>query len=139
MSDVCALSEVAARALTDQIKVGIEATWQLVAEAYLKRADQALGYPSWDAYVIAEVGPAPMRVPREDRPELVRSLRTHELSLRAIASVLGVSELTVRRDLDESTAADAAVEESATVVVPVYVCRIWVYCREPAGSSGIGG
>jgi DeoR/GlpR family transcriptional regulator of sugar metabolism len=39
-------------------------------------------------------------VPREDRPEMVRSLRSQEMSLRAIATAMGVSERTVRRDLD---------------------------------------
>jgi hypothetical protein len=108
------MSEAAARDLTEKIKAGIEATWQLVAEAYLKRADQALGYESWDHYIVAEFGSSPLRVPREDRPELIRSLRVKEMSLRAIATTLGVSERTVRRDLDDDTAANAAVP--ATVV-----------------------
>jgi DNA-binding transcriptional regulator YiaG len=104
-----ALSEAEARALTEKIKAAIEAAWQLIVEAYHKRADQALGYQSWDNYVLGEFGSAPLRVPREDRPEMVRSLRANEMSLRAIAAVLGVSERTVRRDLDDATAANAAV------------------------------
>lgn len=110
------LSEAEARALTDRIKASLKTTWQDIAEAYLKRADRVLGYSSWDAYALDEFGSSPLRVPLEDRPEIVRSLRSKEMSLRAIATALGVSERTVRRDLDEATAANAAVEPIATVV-----------------------
>ena len=61
----------------------------------------------------------PLRVPREDRSELVLSLRSREMSLRAIATALGVDERTVRRDLDSAAAFAAgdgdAVDEPTTV------------------------
>ena len=105
------LSEAEARELTDRIKTGLETTWQDVAEAYLKRAWSTLHYESWDAYALAEWGSCPLPVPREDRPEMVRSLRSREISLRAIATTLGISDRTVRRDLDQAAAANAAAAE----------------------------
>lgn len=99
-----------ARALTDRIKVAVEATWQLVAEAYQSRAWSALGYSSWDDYVTREFGTARLRLPREERQEVVTSLRESGLSIRAIAAVTGDSKDTVHRALapvsDETPADD---------------------------------
>jgi transposase-like protein len=89
----------AARSLTDRIKVAVEATWHLVAEAYTTRAWSALGYASWDEYTTREFGTSRLRLPREDRQEVVGSLREAGLSLRAIASATGTSDQTVQRDL----------------------------------------
>ena len=125
------LSEAEARAITEKIRSGLETIWLLIVEAYHKRADQALGYGSWDAYVLAEFGGCALRVPREDRPEMVRSLRSQEMSTRAIATALGVSERTVRRDLDKTTAANAAVEEPIATVVGLDGRRQPASRREP--------
>ena len=103
------LSEAAARKITDKIKRSLDVTWELIAEAYRGRADQGLGYPTWDDYVGAEFGTSPLRVPREARPVMVRSLRNQGMPLRVIATAMGIDERTVRRDLDTSTAANAAV------------------------------
>lgn len=88
-----------ARELTDQIKVAVEATWQLVARAYTTRAWALLGYPSWDDYCTREFGTSRLRLPREERSEVVASLRDSGLSLRAIAAVTGDSRNTVQREL----------------------------------------
>ena len=58
------LNPVAARALTDQIKTGVEAVWQLVTQAYTERAWAALGYQSWDDYLTAEFGRSRLQLPR---------------------------------------------------------------------------
>jgi hypothetical protein len=44
------LSAIDARALTDRIKTGVEAVWELIKQAYIRRAWSALGYESWDDY-----------------------------------------------------------------------------------------
>jgi hypothetical protein len=88
-----------ARALTDQIKTGVEALWHLITRAYTERAWAALGYTSWDDYCTREFGTSRLRLPREERAEVVSSLRESGLSLRAIAAATGDSVTTVRREL----------------------------------------
>lgn len=99
MTTEVALSEAQARQLTDRIKVAVEGTWLLIQEAYISRAWATLGYDSWDAYCTAEFGSARLRLPREDRQEVVASLRESGLSTRAIASATGISQMQVSRDL----------------------------------------
>lgn len=93
------LSPTEARALTDQIKAGVEVVWQLVIRAYTERAWAALGYPSWDDYCTREFGTSRLRLPREERTEVVTSLREAGLSLRAIASATGNSYWTVHQEV----------------------------------------
>lgn len=94
-----ALSRTDARALTDQIKVGVEAVWQLITRAYTERAWDVLGYSSWDDYCTREFGTSRLRLPREERTEVVSSLRDSGLSLRAIEAATGVSRPTIIKDL----------------------------------------
>lgn len=93
------LSGVDARALTDRIKIAVEGTWQLIQEAYVSRAWAVLGYSTWDGYCEAEFGASRLRLPREERQEIVASLRDSGLSTRAIASATGLSRNTVRGEL----------------------------------------
>lgn len=90
-----------ARRITDQIRAGMEAVWQLISRAYSERAWLALGYTSWDAYCAHEFRTARLCLPREERSEVVSSLRDSGLSLRAIASATGNSVNTVRKDLEQ--------------------------------------
>lgn len=94
-----AVTAEGARHLTDKIKVAVEGTWHLIAEAYTSHAWAALGYLSWDDYCTREFGTSRLRLPREDRQETVASLRDSGLSIRAIASVTGDSKDTVQRAL----------------------------------------
>jgi hypothetical protein len=116
---VVALTEAEARELTDRIRANLEVTSELIVEAYVRRAWWALGYGSWDFYVISEFGSGPLRVPREDRPEMVRSLRAQQMSNRAIGTAMDVSERTVRRDLGDAGAANAAPADEVTTVIGV--------------------
>lgn len=88
-----------ARTLTDRIKLAVEGIWELVKVAYEGRAWVALGYESWDDYCTREFGSSRIRLPREERGEVVASLRESGLSTRAIAAATGESEATVRRSL----------------------------------------
>lgn len=94
-----AISATDARALTDQIKVAVEATWELVKRAYIERAWAALGYDGWDDYCTREFGTSRLRLPREERSEVVASLRESGLSVRAIASATGMSYGTVQSEV----------------------------------------
>jgi hypothetical protein len=89
-----------ARAVTDVIRGHVEAAWELIVQAYTRRAWAALGYQSWDGYCIAEFGTSRLRLPREERPEMVTSLRHAGLSIRAIASATGLGVGTVHREIE---------------------------------------
>ena len=98
---IVAMNATDARALNDRIKAGVEAIWELIKKAYVERAWAALGYESWDDYCTSEFGTSRLRLPREERAEVVASLRESGLSQRAIASATGLDRKTVRRDLDQ--------------------------------------
>lgn len=89
-----------ARALTDQIKAASDSLWELVKTAYTRRAWVALGHDSWDAYLEAEFGKARIGLPREERAEVIYSLRDAGLSIRAIASATGKGIGTIHRELE---------------------------------------
>ncbi|MFV8316279.1 hypothetical protein [Mycobacterium sp. 23] len=70
--DVDVLVRAEARVLTDQIKTGVVAVWELITRAYTERADAALGYTSWDDYCTREFGTLQLRLPREERQKSSR-------------------------------------------------------------------
>jgi hypothetical protein len=109
------IEPVYARTLTDRIKVAVEGTWHLITEAYVTRAWAALGYPSWDDYCTREFGTSRLRLPSEDRREIVSSLREQGLSLRAISAATGVAVNTIRSDTDLLCQIDT-VEPAPTVI-----------------------
>ena len=90
-----------ARALTDRIKVGVDAVWELIKQAYQSRAWSALGYSSWDDYCTREFGTSRIRLPREERQEVVASMSEMGMSTRAIASATGNSTRTITKDMRE--------------------------------------
>ncbi len=96
-----------AQALTQKIRVAADDLWGLVVVAYQARAWTAMGYRTWDVYVSKELGDLRFRLPREDRREIVQSLRDNGLSLRAIAAVTGYDKHTVSRDLAARGGANA--------------------------------
>lgn len=108
----------AARRLTDQIKAAVEVTWQLIIDAYVTRAWSVLGYSTWDDYCTREFGASRLRLPREERSEVVGSLRDAGLSNRAIAAATGESEPTVRRALGASNGAPVIGTDGKTYTRP---------------------
>lgn len=84
-----------------------------VKRAYSGRAWAALGYDTWFAFVEAELGDLP-RLAVDDRQDLVVELREQGMSTRAIAAVAGISDQTVRADLESSTARNHAVPDRIT-------------------------
>lgn len=87
-----------ARNLTDKIKAGTAALWELIKEAYASRAWASLGYASWDDYCTQEFGTSRIRLPREERREVVASMREIGMSTRAIASATGNSIGTIHAE-----------------------------------------
>ncbi|WP_029136906.1 helix-turn-helix domain-containing protein [Nakamurella lactea] len=115
-----ALTRAEAAELTARITNSLDHAEVLIAQAYLRRAWEPLGLPSWNAYVEAHFGDRPLlTVPRQDRREVVRSLSESGLPGRAIARAIGVSEGTVRNDLSEDGAQNCAPEDAADDLVEV--------------------
>ncbi|KAF7277615.1 hypothetical protein GWI33_002970, partial [Rhynchophorus ferrugineus] len=96
------LSAQDARTLIDRIKVGVDAVWQLIVDAYQGRAWAALGYASWDECCTREFGTSRLRLPREERADVVASLRESGLSIRAIAAATGQSYGTIQSEVIKS-------------------------------------
>jgi len=98
LDDTRPLTKAQARRITEDIKLQLCGVWQLVKFAYVGRAWVALGYESWDSYCTAEFPTSRLRLPREERTEVVSSLRESGLSDRAIESATGESRRTLIRD-----------------------------------------
>ena len=107
-----------ARVLTDQIKVAVETSWHLIVRAYQTGAHLALGYKSWDDYTTREFGTARLRLPKEERQEVVSSLRDSGLSIRAIASATGINRETVAKELQMAGNQPPAKPLARTTVQP---------------------
>ena len=114
MSDVQTLELEEVRVRLDRVKSGVERIWDDMVALYQGRAWIALGYSSWDALCDTELGGARIALPRQQRQEVVCDLRESGMSTRAIASAVGVTDMTVRRDL-ESSATNVAVVALATI------------------------
>jgi ParB family chromosome partitioning protein len=93
------MGEREARELTASIRQVGDSMWELVQTAYRGRAWAVLGYETWDAYCAGEFAGARLALPREDRQEVVQSLRESGMSQRAIAAATGAGRATVHRDL----------------------------------------
>ena len=91
-----------AEELTDAIRGQLGDLWDLVKIAYQERAWVPLGHASWDAYCAAEFTGKWIRLPREERPDTVRSLRDAGMSVRAIAAATGLGRGTVARAIDDT-------------------------------------
>lgn len=91
------LDETEARELTSKINGHLADLWALVVAAWTGRVWLALGYGSWDAWCRAEIKTGHLRIPGEERVEVVGTLRQAGMSTRAIASATGMSKDTVNR------------------------------------------
>lgn len=109
-SEAVRLDVARARRLTAQLREALAGALQLLAEAFDGRAWEVLDYASWDAYCAAELPElAQLRLPLEQRRATVSALRGSGMSVRAIATPLGLSVGTVHADLK------AAGDQLATV------------------------
>src|SRR5699024_11172529 len=91
-----------ARDLTDKIRAGLEGVFEMIKSAYSGFAWASLGYGSWDEYVQREFGNLTLRPPREDREEILSSMRDAGMSIRAIATATQLSYGTVHSSLAAS-------------------------------------
>lgn len=118
MTDIALPAEEEARARADRIRSGMRvlAEWQQdVIAAYAARDWDALGYETWDAYIDGEYGEHRVRLPREQRREIVAGMSAAGMSSRAIGSAVGSSHVTVQNDL-QATGKNFPVEGERTVL-----------------------
>jgi transposase len=86
------------RQLAQHAHVVLEALAALVKEARASSIHEALGFPSWTAY-IADALDGQWKLERDKRGEIVRYLAGQGMSQRAIAKMIGASKGTVHREL----------------------------------------
>ena len=91
------LTEADARELTDQIAEGLADVHSLIVQAWEGRVWEALGYKSWDAWIDANFRGLQLRPPREQRDEVVQSMREAGMSMRAISQATDLSYGAVNR------------------------------------------
>lgn len=75
---------------------------RLLDEARAGRAHEALGFPSWTAYVADALG-GTLQLSGEARQAMVQMMAGEGMSVRAIAGATGVSKSTVDRDLSQAS------------------------------------
>ena len=109
------MSPAGAEQVTLQIRSMMERAWEYIVIAYQGRAHIALGYRSWDEYVDHRLSDLRLTVPREQRGAVVQSLSRAQMSLRAIAKVLGVDPATVHRALGKDPAETVDADEPAPI------------------------
>lgn len=101
------MSHAEAERLTERLRIAVvnyadarQKVQALIEQAQAGRAWEVLGFQSWTAYVSEVLGEQPMRLPREERREMVAMLSSTGMSTRAIAPVVGVSHMTASNDLN---------------------------------------
>lgn len=108
-----------ARARAERIRSGMRvlAEWQQdVIAAYAKDDWRTLGYASWDAYLDGEFGEHRVKLPREQRREIVASMSAAGMSTRAIGAAVGTSHMTVQRELDQPSVTNVPVDRPVMVL-----------------------
>jgi hypothetical protein len=95
------LTEAEALDITSKIARTGEHLSALIQSAWRGRVWVALGHNSWAEW--AEVHLAGMQLPRIERREVVAELHAEGMSNRAIATAIGVDEITVRRQVSGAT------------------------------------
>lgn len=114
------MSHAEAERLTERLRIAVvnyadarQKVQALIERAQAGRAWEVLGFQSWTAYVSEVLGEQPMRLPREERREMVAMLSSTGMSTRAIAPVVGVDHSTAVRDLRTTSGAFAPLGPSA--------------------------
>lgn len=87
------------RSRLDSLVENLEVIPGLVAQAYAEGDWEALGYDTWEAYVLGEYKTGLLKLAKHVRKEWVMALNAVGMSQREIAPVVNVSHPTVGDDL----------------------------------------
>lgn len=87
------------RAIAVTVKDQLEKLQTLLNEARDGEAWRVLGYASWTAYLADVMGEQPLRLPRDERQQIVGYLAGEGMSSRAIAPIVGATHSTVQQDV----------------------------------------
>ncbi len=91
------LTEADARELTNQIAEGLADVHSLIVQAWEGRVWEPLGFETWDAWIDANFRGLQLRPPREQREEVVQSMREAGMSVRAISRATDLGVGTIHR------------------------------------------
>lgn len=106
-----------AEELTRKIRVELVSAHSLIVEAFRSRAWAVLGYDSWDAYCQGEFEGMSLQPPRDERLQVIQSMREEGMSSRAIASATNLSQSMVTRELSRSQGASGESNDSAEMPI----------------------
>lgn len=120
----------AAEELTRKIRVELVSAYSLIVEAFKSRAWATLGYDSWDAYCQGEFEGMSLQPPRNERLQVIQSLREAGMSSRAIASATSLSQSMVTRELSKNQGAPGESNDSAGM--PITGLDGKTYSQKPA-------
>lgn len=95
------LDKGTAERLVQEIRVMDAELWEKMMDLYEGRAWIALGFSSWGELCDTEFKANNFRIPREDRREVVMSMRERGMSTRAIAAATGNDRKTIMSDVRE--------------------------------------
>ena len=109
------LNETDARELTNQIAEGLADVHALIVQAWEGRVWEPLGFETWDAWIDANFRGLQLRPPREQRDEVIQSMREAGMSMRAISQATDLSYSTVQR-VAPAGDPNGSPEESSNVV-----------------------
>lgn len=92
--------------LADQAAQHLDYLFDLLTEAQAGQIHQALGFPSWTAYLADRLKPITKALDSEDRRALVMQLYESGMSVRVIAEAVGTSKSTVQRQVSQAGTGD---------------------------------
>ncbi len=98
-----------ARRRVEQIRTAVEDIKSLIVEAYRARDWETLGYANWGDYCTEEFG-GTVAIPREERGDVVFTLRDAGLSTRAIGAAIGVTDTVMHNNIGSTNALQRAVD-----------------------------
>jgi hypothetical protein len=101
----CTLEE--AQQLTQKLMRSLTDSWHLLHEAFVRRVWEPHGYGDWESYCADALSTPAFRLSPEWRQQVVAQLSSgaQPMSNRAIGAALGVSDMTVARDLKAAAGA----------------------------------
>lgn len=110
------LNEADARGLTEQIAEGLADVHSLIVQAWEGRVWEPLGFETWDAWIDSNFRGLQLRPPREQREEVVQSMREAGMSFRAISQATDLSYGTVQRSASTAGDPNGSPDGSSNVV-----------------------